>query len=184
LGTAEAITDPFEQSFFIMVQLPYLQPFLDVNKRVSRLAANIPLIRDNLCPLSFVDVPTEIYVSGLLGVYELNQIELLRDVFVWAYERSSALYSATRQELGEPDPFRLRYRNLIIMIVGEIIRGHMNKQAAVASIKRKADEAVAMEDRARFMEVVETELMSLHKGNIARFHLRPLEYDAWIKTWH
>lgn len=31
-----------------MVQLPYLQPFDDVNKRVSRLAANIPFIKSNL----------------------------------------------------------------------------------------------------------------------------------------
>ena len=57
LETATAIEDPFEQAFFAMVQLPYLQPFEDVNKRVSRLAANLPLIRDNLCPLSFIDVP-------------------------------------------------------------------------------------------------------------------------------
>jgi Fic family protein len=40
-----------------MVHLPYLQPFEGVNKRTSRLAANIPLIRHNLCPLSFIDVP-------------------------------------------------------------------------------------------------------------------------------
>ncbi len=32
LDTARAISDPFEQSFFIMVHLPYLQPFEDVNK--------------------------------------------------------------------------------------------------------------------------------------------------------
>ena len=30
---ASKITDPFEQALFIMVQLPYLQPFDDVNKR-------------------------------------------------------------------------------------------------------------------------------------------------------
>lgn len=48
LATARAIQDPFEQSFFAMVQLPYLQPFDDVNKRVSRLAANIPMIKRNL----------------------------------------------------------------------------------------------------------------------------------------
>jgi hypothetical protein len=183
LDTADAITDPFEQSFFVMVQLPYLQPFLDVNKRVSRLAANIPLIRGNLCPLSFVDVPDQLYISGLLGVYELNQIELLRDVFIWAYERSSSLCSATRQELGEPDPFRLRDRNLIIATIGEIVRGCMSKQTAVAAIKQKASEAVALEDQTRFIEVIETELMSLHKGNIARFRLRPSEYDVWLKTW-
>jgi Fic family protein len=39
---AAEIDDPFEQAFFLMVQLPYLQPFEDVNKSVSRLAANIP----------------------------------------------------------------------------------------------------------------------------------------------
>ncbi len=44
LDTANAITDAFEQAFFVMVHLPYLQPFEGVkNKRVSRLAANIPL---------------------------------------------------------------------------------------------------------------------------------------------
>ena len=35
LDTTSAIDDPFEQAFFFMVQLPYLQPFDDVNKRVS-----------------------------------------------------------------------------------------------------------------------------------------------------
>lgn len=40
-----------------MVQLPYLQPFDEVNKRVSRLAANIPFVKANLLPLTFTDVP-------------------------------------------------------------------------------------------------------------------------------
>ena len=184
LDTANAITDPFEQSFFVMVHLPYLQPFLDVNKRVSRLAANIPLIRENLCPLSFVDMPEQVYVSGLLGVYELNHMELLGEVFIWAYERSSSLYSATRQELGDPDPFRLRYRNLIILIIGEIIRGCMDKKMAVATIKQRAFESVAIDDQVKLVEVIEIMLMSLHKGSIARFRLKPSEYDEWLKTWH
>lgn len=183
LDTAEAITDPFEQSFFVMVQLPYLQPFIDVNKRVSRLAANIPLIRENLCPLSFVDVPEQAYISGLLGVYELNRIELLREVYVWAYERSSARYSATRQELGDPDPLRLRFRNLIISLIGDIVRQRMDKQTAVSKIRQNAAEAISLEDQARFIEVIEIELMSLHIGNIARFRLKPAEYNEWQKGW-
>ena len=107
LALASEIEDPFEQAFFVMVHLPYLQPFQDVNKRVSRLAANIPLIRRNLCPLSFLDVPNWAYIDGTVAIYELNRMELLRDVFVWAYQRSSARYSAIRQSLGEPDPFRI-----------------------------------------------------------------------------
>ena len=183
LDTATAIADPFEQAFFVMVHLPYLQPFEDVNKRVSRLAANIPLIRQNLCPLSFVDVPERAYIDGILGVYELNRIELLRDVFVWAYERSCARYSAVRQSLGEPDPFRLRYRQKIAETVAEVVRGRMDKKSAGALIQRRTDDGVPMADRARFAEIVETELMSLHEGNIARYRLRPSEYQAWRETW-
>jgi len=107
LATAAAIADPFEQAFFVMVQLPYLQPFDDVNKRVSRLAANIPLIKANLSPLSFTDVPRQTYTEAVLGIYELTKFDLLRDVFIWAYERSAARYAAVRQSLGEPDPASL-----------------------------------------------------------------------------
>jgi hypothetical protein len=57
-----------EQAFFALVHLAYLQAFEDVNKRVSRLAANIPLIRGNLCPLSFVDVPERDLVVGRSSV--------------------------------------------------------------------------------------------------------------------
>jgi hypothetical protein len=92
LEKAAAISDPFEQALFVMVQLPYLQPFESANKSISRLAANIPLFRHNLCPLSFVDVPGLPYTEGTLGVYELGRVELLRDVFVWAYERSCLRY--------------------------------------------------------------------------------------------
>ena len=183
LDTATAIADPFEQAFYATVHLPYLQPFEDVNKRVSRLAANIPLIRQNLCPLSFVDVPERTYIDGILGVYELNRVELLRDVFVWAYERSCARYSAVRQSLGEPDPFRLRYRPLLAELMSEVVLRRMDKTEAIACIRQQSAEKVPVEDRARFAELVETELMSLHEGNIARYRLRPSQYQAWRETW-
>ena len=109
LAAAARIEDLFEQAFFSMVQLPYLQPFDDVNKRVSRLAANIPLIKANLSPLSFDDVPRDLYTEAILGVYERKRTELLRDVFLWAYGRSAARYGAVRQSLGDPDPFRMRH---------------------------------------------------------------------------
>ena len=117
-----------------MVQLPYLQPFDDVNKRVSRLAANIPFIKANLSPLSFTDVPRAIYTDAVLGVYELNKIDLLKDVFIWAYERSAARYAAVRQSLGEPDPFRLQHRAALRQIVGEVIRARMDRKAAAAHV--------------------------------------------------
>ncbi|MES2263655.1 MAG: Fic family protein [Pseudomonadota bacterium] len=183
LDTAAAIRDPFEQAFFAMVHLPYLQPFEDVNKRLSRLAANIPFIQHNLCPLSFVDVAQPLYISAMLGIYELNRIDLLRDVFVWAYKRSCARYSAVRQSLGDPDPFRIRHRQLIMDTVAQVVRQRLNKTEAVALVRRRAEEALSEDERARFVEVTETQLMTLHEGNIARYRLRPSEFQAWFSGW-
>lgn len=183
LEKAEAISDPLEQALFVMVQLPYLQPFEDVNKRVSRLAANIPLVRHNLCPLSFVDVPQDEYARATLAVYELNRVEYLRDVFAFAYERSCARYSAVRQSLGAPDPFRLKYRDAMKQMVAHVVRTCLNKPDAATWIKRRARELSTEEDCARLVEVVETELIGLHEGNIARYRLRPSEYDQWRSGW-
>ncbi|QSA95813.1 Fic family protein [Methylococcus sp. EFPC2] len=174
---ASEIRDPFEQAFFLMVHLPYLQPFEDVNKRVSRLAANIPFIRHNLCPLSFIDVPQQAYVDGVLGVYELTRIELLRDVFVWAYERSCQQYVAVQQHLVPPDTFRLRYRNSLTEAVVAVVRGGM--PVSEGSIRTTIPATVAENDRERFVELVLTEFKGLHAGNAIRFGLRPLEYAQW-----
>jgi Fic family protein len=183
LATAAAISDPFEQAFFVMVQLPYLQPFDDVNKRVSRLAANIPLIKGNLSPLSFVDVSRQTYTEAVLGVYELNEIDLLKDVFIWAYERSAARYAAVRQSLGEPDPFRLRYREQLRELIADLVRTLVMRKDAATRIAAWSNNKIAADDRRRFVEIVESELTSLHEGNFARYQIRPSEFAAWRKVW-
>jgi Fic family protein len=183
LASAAAIADPFEQAFFIMAQLPYLQPFDDVNKRVSRLAANIPLIKANLAPLSFIDVPQQSYTDAMLGIYELNRTDLLRDVFLWAYQRSAERYAAVRQSLGEPDPFRLRYRDALREVVGAAVRERMARKQAAAYVRRFATEQIDEGDRARFEEIAEDELLGLHEGNFARYQIGPGEFKAWRDIW-
>lgn len=177
LGMAAEIEDPFEQAFFLMVHLPYLQPFEDVNKRVSRLAANIPLIKGNLSPLSFIDVPERAYVDALLGVYELNRIELLRDVFVWAYERSCQQYVAVKSQLVPPDTFRLRYRAALAEAVCTIVRGGL--PATIEAVRQSMPASVVPDDQAGFAKLVLDEFKTMHAGNAVRFGLRPLEFEAW-----
>jgi Fic/DOC family len=177
LEKAAAIPDPFEQAFFLMVQLPYLQPFEDVNKRVSRIGANISLIQQNLCPLSFIDVPDRAYVEGTMGVYELNQIELLRDVFVWAYERSCQRYLAITQTMVEPDPLKIKYRESLIQAVQAVVRGQ--RQPSQAVIAELARDHAAATDQAAFSEMLTAALQQLHEGSIARYRLRRSEFMAW-----
>ena len=183
LATAAAIEDPFERAFFAMVQIPYLQPFDDVNKRVSRLAANIPLIRANLSPLSFEDVPRDLYTEAILGVYELRRVDLLRDVFLWAYSRSAARYGAVRQSLGEPDPFRLRHRSALHEVVGAVVRGRMDKAQANVHVEAWTAQHIDEPERGRFCEIAERELLGLHEGNFARYRVKPSEFSVWQDIW-
>jgi hypothetical protein len=177
LNKATAIQDPFEQAFFLMVQLPYLQPFEDVNKRVSRIGANIPLIKSNLCPLSFIDVPERSYVEGTLGVYELNEIDLLRDVFIWAYERSCQRYLAITQNMVEPDSLKIKYRETLIQAVQMVVKGLMLPQTEL--IAQVANQLVKASDRDAFMQMFLEALRNMHEGSVLRYRLRRSEYLAW-----
>ena len=38
-------------------------------------------------------------------------------------------------------------------------------------------------DQARFIEMVETELLSLHEGNFARYRISPSEFNRWKQVW-
>ena len=177
IAKSAAIGDPFEGAFFVMVHLPYLQPFEDVNKRVSRLAANIPLIKGDLCPLSFVDVPERAYVAGTLGVYEMTRVELLRDVFVWAYERSCRKYVVIRDSVAEPDLFRMKYRNALIEVIGAIVRER--KRPTEEEIRILARPRLEPRDLPRFVDLVTRELARLNDGNIARYRIRLSDYRSW-----
>lgn len=177
LAKASQINDPFEQSFFVMVHLPYLQPFADINKRTSRLAANLPLIRANLCPLTFLDVPERAYSRAVLGVYELTRIELLRDLYLWAYERSTQEYLAIKQDLAEPDPLRLSYRELIRRTVHHVVTHP--RQSPLTLIRRALGAPTPAADRAPLEALIIDELRRLHEGVLARYGLKPSEFEPW-----
>lgn len=177
LDKVNQINDPFEQSFFMLVQLPYLQPFADVNKRTSRLAANLPLFRANLCPLTFLDVPEQAYSRATLGLYEMTRVELLRDLYVWAYERSTQEYLAIKQTLVEPDPIRLAWRDVIRAAIRDVVRQPNADSFSV--IQQIALEKVAEESRSGVQALMVEELRRLHEGVLARYGLRISEFEAW-----
>lgn len=177
LKKAKQIIDPFEQSFFVMVHLPYLQPFADINKRTSRLAANLSLFRANLCPLTFLDVPEQAYSRAILGLYELTRVELLRDLYVWAYERSTQEYLAIKQNLAEPDPVRLAYRDVIKQTIRAVVT--RTAEDALSVIGQSVTEHVEESNRQNVQALIIEELRRLHEGVLARYGLRPSEFAAW-----
>ena len=85
--------------------------------------------------------------------------------------------------MGEPDPFRLQYRQQIKKLVAKVVRDCMDKQRAANWLAKMAEKEIPTNDKARFIEVVETELINLHEGNFARYQLRPSEFSDWKKVW-
>lgn len=147
-------------------------------KRTSRLAANIPLIAANLCPLSFVDVPENAYVEGTLAVYEQKRVELLRDVFVFAYERSCAQYRVVRESLGQPDPTRLRYRTELADVVMKTVKAGQPPSPELLK-RRGQDLRVPSAELEAFSEAALKVLVGLHEGSAGRYSLSPSEFHTW-----
>lgn len=56
------------------------------------------------------------------------------------YKRTCARYSAVRQTLGDPDPFRLQRREKIAEVVAHVVRQEMNKEQAVRHIQQVAQQ--------------------------------------------
>ncbi|MDQ7048291.1 MAG: Fic family protein [Enterobacterales bacterium] len=174
---ANLINDAFEQSFFMMVHLPYLQPFADINKRTSRLAANLPLFRANLCPLTFLDVPEQAYSRATLGIYEMARVELLRDLYVWAYERSTQEYLTIKQELAKPDPLRLTWRDFIKKTIHLVVTSP--EQDAFDVIQQVVKAQIPDAEKKELQALIIEELRRLHEGVLARYGLRPSEFYIW-----
>ena len=98
---AAAIDNPYEQAFFVMTFIPYIQPFEDGNKRTSRISMNIPLISNELPPFSFADVKERDYMFGLLALYERGTHKFLANSFVDAYVQSASRYTELLDFVGQ-----------------------------------------------------------------------------------
>lgn len=181
LKKAQEITDPFEQCFFLLVQVPYLQAFADVNKRTSRISCNIPLIKGNLCPLSFVGVPQKAYTSAIYAVYERNEILPMLDVFEWAYIKSCLRYDVVRNSLGSIDSYRIKYRRerkeITIRIIVEKL--HLDSSAVVQRIEEFCKEREII-DPEKFKLLTLKELAHIRNGYKLGLRVSKSQLRDWI----
>jgi hypothetical protein len=176
LGKAVEIADPFEQSFFLLVHIPYLQAFVAVNKRTSRVASNIPLLKADLAPMSFLTMDDGDYIDGLIGVYELNNVALLRDVYVDAYLASADKYRFLRAEVDTPDKAALVYRDFVREAVRRcVLVFHGVRPDDLMTMAANAN--IPLEDRKTVVAYVAAQVRGLHEGNVIRYRLRPEDLD-------
>jgi Fic family protein len=174
VSTARYIKNPIEAAFFLWVNLAYLQPFEDGNKRVSRLSANIPLMLYNQAPLSFLDVDRQDYALAMMGIYEFCDVSMAVDLFEWTYRRSQAKYKVVLESMGSPDPFRIKYREALNDVVVQVVRGRRSLAQALALL------GLPDADASKLHQVLAHELGALTAFNCARYRLGVDETQAWI----
>jgi Fic family protein len=174
---AAAISNPFEQSFFMLAHIPYLQSFDDINKRTSRIASNIPLLKADLAPMSFLTMNDSTYIDGLIGIYELNNVSLLREVYIDAYMSSAENYRTLRAEVENPEKAALVYRDFVREAVRRsVIDWKAFRPEIIMSMAVEAD--IPEEDREEVVNYIGNEFRGLHDGNVIRYRLRPEDLEG------
>lgn len=172
LQKAAQITDPFEQSFFLLVHIPYLQGFADINKRTSRVASNIPLLKSDLAPMSFTTMDDRDYINGLIGIYELNNVSLFREVYIDAYLASAEKYRVLRAEVESPHKAAIAYRDFVRAAVRRSVlefKGFRYDDVMIMA----AEAGVPEVDQESVVAYVAEQLAGLHEGNVIRYRLKP-----------
>jgi len=75
----------YEKAILSVLGVSYIQPFVDGNKRTSRLLGNAILISENYAPLSYRSVDDRDYKEACLVFYEQNSIEPFKKLFIDQY---------------------------------------------------------------------------------------------------
>ncbi len=180
---AALIKDPFEQSIFLLVHLSYLQAFIDVNKRTARLAANIPLIKGNLVPLAFNDIQVDDYISAVIAIYELQNVQPLVDLYFYSYLRTCAAYDSTVKAMGF-DEIRVRYRQQRRALVREVILQKVVGDGLAAYVVEKAGEFVPTGVRSEFIEDVMEDLEQMDESRLAGLGVTLDQLEIWSRLRH
>ena len=177
LSKAAQIEDPFEQSFFLLVHLPYLMPFADGNKRTSRIASLIPLLKADLAPMSFLAIDERAYVRGLLGVYELNDVSLLREAYVNGYIASAKRYRYVQPLAIHPERSGIVYRRFTESAIQRCVLEW--RTFAPNRVRRLMDEAdIPLEDQDELLDHVRCSFEGLTKWNAVLFGLKPAQLEG------
>lgn len=76
----------FEKAVIIMLLIAYIQPFVDGNKRTSRLSGNAILQSFDSCPLSYRSMDEVEYKKAILLFYEQNNTSYFKELFLKQFE--------------------------------------------------------------------------------------------------
>ena len=127
-----------------------------------------------------MDVPRNDYNKALLAIYELNELEPLKNLFCWAYLQSCDQYSVIQDSLGQVDPFHIRFRSERREVMGQIIKNGLHNHKAQIWVE-KFCQSHDITDQDKFVAMVLTDMNSIHEGNIIGLGITIAELKEWAQ---
>lgn len=122
--------------------------------------------------MSFLTMHDRDYVDGLIGIYELNNVSLLRNAYIDAYVSSAGNYKTLRAELETPDKAALAYRDFVREAVRRsVLDWKAFRPDRIMAMAAKVD--IPEAERQQVTDYVGQQLRGLHEGNVIRYRLRP-----------
>ncbi|MFA5906031.1 MAG: hypothetical protein WC836_19020, partial [Desulfobacula sp.] len=91
--------------------------------------------------------------------------------------RSCQRYLAVTQTMAEPDPLRIRYRDILVRAVQTIVRGGLTP--SVKNIRHQILDQIPEKDREAVIKILLDALLHLHEGSVARYRLKVSEFQSW-----
>lgn len=86
----------YEKGLLCVLGISYIQPFVDGNKRTSRLLSNAVLLSSGVAPLSYRSVGDREYKEATLIFYEQNSVTPFKKLFIDQYTFSANNYNISR----------------------------------------------------------------------------------------
>ena len=127
--------------------------------------------------MSFLTMDDGDYIDGLIGIYEMNNIALLRDAYMDSYMASAENYRVLRAELETSDKAALVYREFVREAVRRsVLDWKAFDPALLAAMATEA--GIPEEDRAQVVNYIGREFRGLHEGNGIRYRLQPADLEA------
>ena len=116
----------------------------------------------------------------MFGVYELNDVSLLRDAYTEAYRASARKYHLAQAD-ADPAKAALAYRDFVREAVRRCVLEW--RAFAPAQVEAMAAEAeIPPADRDGVVKYVGREFAGLHEGNAIRYRLNPEDLAGITQT--
>ena len=130
-------------------------------------------------PLSFIGVEKDSYISAMLAIYELNEVNPLAKVYFDSYLRTCDLYEATTEALGF-DEVRVRYRQQRRELIRHIIINLLNGNAIDDYLREQAKLLVQKDEIVRFIEDINEDLAEINPQRIVGMAITERQLNDWL----